>query len=164
MFGQQQAFRQLPCAPTMPIRLKQLRWIIPAGLLLIVAGYELGPSMWLAEHIGPALHLLVEILIYGTVGPTLAFVLLTILGRWQDERETSDLQSRLLSAARAQVRAHRQMSDRALQELFAASMHLSALEAGLEPDTAEELRAIRRALDASIQQLRAELLSAPDVD
>jgi signal transduction histidine kinase len=144
-------------------RLKVARWVVPALLVVLVVGYEAGPSRWLSATYGDTYHLWAEILIYGAVGPVIAFGLLDFLGRWLAEKETAELQSRLLSRARERVQLSEQLSDRALQELFAASMQLCELEAqlpNLPPEAAERLRQICQSFDHAIRHLRDHLMNA----
>jgi len=67
-------------------QLQTLKWLIPVGLVIVVVLYEIGPSRWTYQGWGFSIHLLVEIILFGTVGPLLAFVLLELLGRWIDEK------------------------------------------------------------------------------
>ena len=156
--------RLLPPLSALRRRLGLLKWLVPAGLMLIVAIYELGPARWILNALGARYHLVAEILVYGTLGPALAFVLLDLLGRWLEERETSELQAKVLAQAREHVRVSRQLNDDALQTLFAASLLLDTIESGardLPPGVAVQLQAAARALDRAIQQLHAELLKQP---
>jgi signal transduction histidine kinase len=147
--------------PTLRRRIGLLQWLIPAGLLLLVVAFESGPSRWIHDWFGETYHFLAEIVIYGTVGPVLAFVLLDFLGRWLEERETSDLQAQVLAQAREQARLHRQVSDDTLQALFAVSLRLAMLEASLPdlpPEAAAQLRETQAAVNQAIQQLHTRLL------
>jgi hypothetical protein len=72
-------------------RVRWLRRILPVGLLLLVVIYEIGPAYWIHDALGEQYHFLAEILVYGTVGPVLAFLLLDLLDRWLEERETTKL-------------------------------------------------------------------------
>src|SRR3954471_24428686 len=71
-------------------RVERLRWLAPAGLLLMVIVKELGLARWVEVHLGHTISVTLDILIYGSVGPVLAYLLLTVVGRWLDERETSE--------------------------------------------------------------------------
>src|SRR3990172_7021006 len=104
--------------PALRRRLGLLQWLVPAGLLLLVVAFEIGPSRWIHNRMGDMYHFVAEILIYGTVGPVLAFILLDFLGRWLEERETSDLQAQVLARARAQARLPRQLRDDTLPTFF----------------------------------------------
>jgi signal transduction histidine kinase len=148
--------------PALERRLGLLRWLVPAGLLLLVVAYEIGPARWIHDRLGATFHFAAEILVYGTVGPVLAFVLLDFLGRWLEERETSELQAQVLARAREQARLNYQLSDDTLQALFAASVRLTTLEASLPdlpPEAAAQLRETQAALNQAIQQLHARLLN-----
>ncbi len=139
----------------------QLKWLIPAALLLLVVVYEAGPSRWIALGLGEPYHLFTQILVYGTVGPLLAFKLLDFLSRWLEERETTDLQAQVLARAREQAQLNQRLHDDALQALFAASALIAALESNpaLSPEALAQLREARCALQQTIQKLHTHLLS-----
>jgi|CXWL01.1.fsa_nt_gi signal transduction histidine kinase len=147
--------------PTIRRRFGLLRWLLPLGLLLFVFAYEVGPSRWIHDNLGDAYHFAAEILLYGTVGPILAFILLNFIGRWLEERETSELQAQVLAQAREQARLSHKLSDDTLQALFATSVLLAALESNpnLPPEAAVQLQEAQRALNHAIQQLQVHLLN-----
>jgi signal transduction histidine kinase len=140
-------------------RIGLLKWLVPAVLVLVVALYELGPSHWIDGVYGVEAHLLAEIVLYGTFGPLLAYALLELLDRWLAERETSEAQAEILARATAEARASQQLSDDALQQLFAASLLLDSLSATL-PDSSPEAHAslalARRGLEQAIAELHAK--------
>ncbi len=141
-------------------RIRILQWIVPLGLVLLVVIYEIGPARWILERFGEAYHLIAEIAVYAVVGPTLAYWLLHFLGRWLDERETSEFQAQLLAHTREQTRISHELSDEALQTLFAASILLSALTSSLDdlsPEEASTLLKTEAALNSAIQQIRDHL-------
>lgn len=145
-------------------RLVWLKWLGPAGLIVLVILYELGPSEWIRVGLGPGYHTLAEILVYGTIGPLLAFLFLEYLGRWLEERETSELQAMILAQARENARLSRELSDNTLQALFAISVLLDTAKTSgpeLPPEVTEQLRAANTALDRAIRQLREHLLNPP---
>jgi signal transduction histidine kinase len=145
-------------------RLKLLQMLVPAGLLLLVVVYEVGPARWLHDSLSAGSYFIAEILVYGTVGPMLAFVLLEFLGRWLEERETNELQAQVLAQARERARLNHKLSDDAVQALFAASALIASLESrlpDLSPQAAAQLREAKQALDQAIQQLRTYLLIEP---
>lgn len=142
-------------------RLGLLQWLAPGVLVLMVIGYELLISRMVHEILGPVPHYALDILVYGTVGPVLIFWLLHFLGRWLDERETSELQATILAQARERVRAHQELNDSTLQSLFATSLFLNAVEANLRdlpPEARTQLHAANQSLDQVIRQLREHLL------
>lgn len=142
-------------------RLRALKWLAPGALVLIVVGYELLISRTVNDIFGPLPHYALDILVYGTVGPVLIFWLLHFLGRWLDERETSELQATILAQARERVRAHQELNDSTLQSLFATSLFLNAVEANLRdlpPEARTQLHAANQSLDRVIRQLREHLL------
>jgi hypothetical protein len=143
-------------------RIALLRWLVPLGLLALVVAFELGPSRWLDQVIGDSAHFVVEIAVYGTIGPLLAFLTLSFLGHWLDERETADLQAKILARAREHSATNQQLTDEVLQGLFAVSVLLAATESTQLPAaSAETLREAEKTLDSAIRRLRQHLLDHP---
>ena len=136
-----------------------LRWLIPGGLMLLVIAYELGPARWIAGRLGFTYHLAAEILLFGTVGPLLAFILLDFLSRWLDERDTSDLQAHLLAQTREQVQTGHRLCDDALQALFAAGAIIASLKPDPEssPELAAHVQTAEQQLSQTIKNLRRHL-------
>jgi hypothetical protein len=137
-------------------RLGLLRWVVPSAMFVLVVLYEAGPARWILNTYGPTYHLAAEMALYGLLGPALAAILLDLLGRWIQERETTELQSRALAQARDQAALSHRLGDDVLQGLFAASALVGSLKdhaAELPPGTAEHLQATHHALDDSIQRL-----------
>ena len=137
-----------------------LQWMVPLGLVLVVVIYQIGPARWILESLGEEQHLIAEILVFAVVGPVLAYWLLHFLRRWIDEREISELQAQLLAHTREQARISHELSDKALQTLFAASILLSALQSSLgdlTPEEASTLLKSQEALNSAIQQIRDHL-------
>ncbi len=157
--------REVPSLTTLRHRLVMLRRTVPAALLLVVLAYEFGVARRIQHAYGEALHFLVEVALYGTVGPVLAYLSLLLLGRWLEERETSDLQAVILERARARERAGMQMAEQALQVLFAANVLLITLEAeeaSRSPERRDQLRQARLALEQAIQELNQTLRAESD--
>lgn len=137
-----------------------LQWMVPLGLVLLVVIYEIGPARWILESLGEERHLIAEIAVYAVVGPILAYWLLHFLGRWIDERETSEFQAQLLAQTREQARISQELSDKALQTLFAASVLLSTLRSSLDdlsPEETSTLQKTEEALNSAIRQIRDHL-------
>jgi len=162
-----------PAPERLPLLTALRRWLdllqvlLPTGLVLLVIVYEIGPARWIYYEWGETYHFVAEILFYGTVGPALAFLLLNFLGRWLEERETSDLQAQVLAQARGRARLSHELNDDALQILFAASTFLASLQVALpelSPETTSTLRETQRALDRAIRQLRDHLQTQPLTD
>jgi hypothetical protein len=148
-------------------RMNVLKILVPGIMLVLVGVYELGPARWIQTLFGDAHHFWAEILFYGTLGPALAYVVLEILSRWLEERETNELQSRVLAQAREQAKAHDKLSDDALQALFAATILLSSLETTmpeLSPETVAQLRGTRQALEQTILRVSAYLRNKYSLD
>ncbi len=145
-------------------RMRRLQFIVPLGLFVLVALYELGPAEWIHKVGGESYHMLAELVVYGTIGPALAYVLLHFIDRWLEERETTEAQSQLLAQIEARANASSQLHDDALQTLFAASLLLDSLESkvhDLSPSAQADLKATEQAIDQAIQQLRHHLLAHP---
>src|SRR5262245_55971494 len=112
-------FSTVPAAPPawlltphhMRQRVERLRWLAPTGLLLLVIINELGLARWVESHVGHGVSIVLDILIYGSVGPVLAYLLLTVIGRWLEERETSEAQSEALLRVRALAQRNHDLSD-----------------------------------------------------
>jgi hypothetical protein len=143
-------------------QLQILKWLIPIGLVILVVLYEIGPSRWTYQGWGFNIHLPVEIILFGTVGPLLAFVLLELLGRWIDEKETADYQARLLTQASKKELKVRQLNDDTIQVLFATSLLMNTIKSdgsNFPPTTISRIETTEQALNESIKQLRSHLLS-----
>ena len=143
-------------------RIRVLRWAFPLAVVLLVVFYQFGPARWIEDRWGSQSHFVAEILFYGTLGPALAFLLLGFLKRWLEERETSDLQARVVAQAREQVKDSHLICDEALQTLFATSMLLNTIEhsyTDLSPKTRAQLKETEQALECTIQRLRTHLLN-----
>jgi signal transduction histidine kinase len=139
-------------------RLGLLRWLAPAGLLALVILNELGLARWVEWRLGNTASITLNILIYGSVGPLLAYLLLTLMGRWLEERETSALQSQALHRARVQVQRNHDLTDDTLQTLFATSLVLETLAESLpnaSPEAAAHFHAAEQAVNYAIEQLYA---------
>jgi signal transduction histidine kinase len=144
--------------------LKVLRWVLPFALLLIVILYETVVAPWFHEGFGEKYHYLSEIVFYGTIGPILTFVLLDFLDRWLEEKETNDLQSRILAEVKAYAGMSHKLNDEALQTLFAVSMLLSSLESPIQrqdPEAAALLKQTENTLEIAIEEIREHLENHP---
>ena len=141
--------------------LPRLRWLIPLGLALLVIIYEIGPAFWIYESYGIDAHIMVEIVVFGTIGPLLSFFLLNFLERWLEERETSDLQAQILAQAQQDAHTSRVLSDYAIQMLFAAGTLITSLKEShpeLTEETAVQIQGIENSLNQAIAQIRTHLL------
>jgi signal transduction histidine kinase len=139
-------------------RRSALRWLLPLGLFGLVVLYELGPATWTLAAWGSRVHIALDIAVYGVLGPVLAAVLLDLLWRWIEERETTATQALALAQERERAQAHRDLSDDSLQALFAASAVLTALEdhaADLPPSAVTQIKTTHTALEGAIQRLYA---------
>ena len=142
--------------------MKLLSWAVPLAMFALVVGYELGPARWIHQNLGYRYHLLAEVLVFATLGPLRVFAILQLLRRWLEERDTSDLQARLLARTRADAEGSRQLNDDALQVLFAAGVLIDTLKAGkdeaLPPKLREQVEETEEALQVAVAQLRSHLL------
>jgi signal transduction histidine kinase len=148
-------------------RLRTIQWLAPVGMALVVILYELGPASWIQRIFGSQHHFLAEILFFGSVGPVLVFLLMDLLGRWLEEREINDVQAQVLAQALEHARISHEVTDDALQAIFAASVILSSLENRLPDLPAEvstQLRETNQALDPILKQLYAHQAKRPASD
>ena len=154
--------RRLPKPDSLRRRLRQLKWLIPIALVLLVLAYELGPARWTYQGLGFNYHLLLEIIVFGTVGPLLAYVMLVLLGRWIEEKDTADLQAHLLAQANEKQSEARQLNDNTVQVLFATSLLMTTIKSDgsdLSPATMAQIDTTERALKESLDQLVEHLTS-----
>jgi signal transduction histidine kinase len=141
-----------------------LSWAAPISLAILVILYQIGPARWIHEAYGIRYHLYAEILIFGTVGPLLAFLVLHFVWRWLEERETSELQSQVIDKVREQVDISLTLSDHAIQSLFAASILLNSYKQSLPELPSETVKALdetEQALQQIVRQLRGQLQNHP---
>jgi len=141
-------------------RLGLLRWLLPVVMFVLVVVYELALASRVLAAWGSAPHIAVDIAVYGIFGPILAAVLLDLLGRWIEERETTAAQSLALAQARQQAQLQRELTDDTLQTLFAASAMLASLEdhaSELPPESVARIQATHAALESAIQRQYAQL-------
>ena len=150
----------VPAWPLTPRSLRQrverLRWLAPASLFVLVIINELGLARWVESHLGHTVNVTLDILIYGSIGPVLAYWLLTFVGRWLEERETSEAQSEALHRARAVAQHNHDLTDDALQTLFATSLMLDTLARDL-PNLPTEARAHYQAAEQAVNRAIEEL-------
>lgn len=142
-------------------KLGLIKWLIPLGLVLLVIAYEVGPSRWVYDSLGFTFHLVAEIFLFGTVGPVLVFLLLEMLSRWIEEKETADFQANLLAKAKQKDREVRQFKDDTIQVLFATSLLIANIKSdgsNLPPNTIAQIEVTEKALNKSIEHLRFNLL------
>ena len=154
--------RLSPLVSRLRQRIGLLKWLIPLGLMFLVAAYEFGPAQWIYAQGGLKSRTVADVLIFGTVGPVLAFFALSLLEQWFEERETSDLQAEILADARRDAERSRNLNDDAIQVLFAASALISSLQsvqAEIPMEHVAQLRNTETALDGAIRNLRIHLLS-----
>lgn len=142
-------------------RVGLLRWLVPLVLFLLVILYEAGPARWTAA-MGSAYHVVVEVVLFALVGPTLAFLFLDLTQRWLEERDTSDLQSQMVANAQADAEASRALCDDAVQAIFSAGTLLASLKADLPADDIGRVEQVEVALDGVVRDLREHLQTTPE--
>jgi len=147
-------------------KLGLLRWLIPLGMVLLVIAYEVGPSRWIYNSAGFTAHLVAEILLFGTVGPLLAFLLIELLDRWLIEKENAELHASLLALAKKKEFEVSQISDDTIQVLFAAGLLITNLKAEqFDPSLVDtsQIEVTEQALQEAIQRLRSQIKLAEPV-
>jgi signal transduction histidine kinase len=145
-------------------RIRFLRVALPITVIALVAVYLLGPARWIHNSLGLEYHMLVELIFFGSLGPLVAFLVLDLLSRWIEERQTSELQARVLEEARADAHRTRLLSDNALQAIFAASIQLASLRKqtpDLPPEASQALDEANHALQRAVHPLRSYLEKQP---
>ena len=75
-------------------RLRHFRWAVPLGFFLVATIYQLVIADWVAGIWGHEIHLIIEILFYGTSGPLAAFWVLQLLDKWYREKEQAETSAR----------------------------------------------------------------------
>jgi len=80
---------------TLRQRVAILRWALPLVFVLMAVVYQLGLARWVHDHYTEFMHYGIEILFYGTAGPILTFWVLTLVGRWLDEKEHAEKLARI---------------------------------------------------------------------
>ena len=141
-------------------RIRLIRVLLPLLVILLVSVYVFGPARWIHNALGLEYHLMAELVIFGSLGPLFAFIMLDLIARWMEERQTSDLQAKVLEETRLEVYQNRLLSDDALQAIFAASIQLDSLRKHSPDLSTESCRALEeanRALYRAIKPLRSHL-------
>src|SRR5512134_1037600 len=90
---------------TLRRRVAVLRWTLPLSFALVAALYQWGFARWVHDTYGDLVHFGVEILFYSTVGPLLAFLILTLIGRWLDDKERAEKHARASERRLASITA-----------------------------------------------------------
>lgn len=75
-------------------RVGRLRWLLPAGLALVSTLYQLGPATWVHDRFSHGYHYVVEIILYGVVGPLTVFWAIGRVREWLEDRERLERQAR----------------------------------------------------------------------
>lgn len=83
----------MPMSPvnrTLRQRITTLRWALPLTLIVLVFVYQLGPARWVHDNYNHAIHYVIEIILYATVGPLMTFWALRRVEGWLDEKEQAE--------------------------------------------------------------------------
>jgi PAS domain S-box-containing protein len=94
-----------PTSHTLKQRLTILRWALPVTIAILAMLIQLGPARLVHDYYGHAIHSWVEIVVYATAGPLLAFWALTRLGHWLDQKEQAEQQARASEQRLASITA-----------------------------------------------------------
>jgi PAS domain S-box-containing protein len=80
---------------TLPVRqrIARLRWALPLAIGLGAVLYEIGPGRWIHDAYGATDYFGLDILFYATAAPALAFLVLTFINRWLDDKERAEQQA-----------------------------------------------------------------------
>ena len=138
-------------------RIRFLRVALPLAVVVLVSLYVFGPARWIHSSLGLEYHLMAELAVFGSLGPLFVFLMLDLIARWMEERETSELQAQVLEETRREVHQNRILSDHALQAIFAASVQLASLRKqapNLPPDASQALDEANHALSRAVKPLR----------
>jgi PAS domain S-box-containing protein len=93
--------------PTLLVRqrIAYLRWALPLAIGLAAVLYEIGPGRWIHDAYGARDYFGLDILFYATAAPAMAFLVLTLINRWLDEKERAEQQARASQERLASVTA-----------------------------------------------------------
>lgn len=94
-----------PTGSALRQRIATLRWVLPLGFSALATLYQLLWARWVHDTYGDPAHFAIEILFYSTAGPLLAFWMLTLIGRWLDEKEHVEKQARASERRLASITA-----------------------------------------------------------
>jgi len=86
-------------------RIAQLRWALPLAIGLAAVLYEIGPGRWIHDAYGARDYFDLDILFYATAAPIMAFLVLTYINRWLDEKERAEQAARASQERLASVTA-----------------------------------------------------------
>lgn len=89
--------------PKLTQRVKTLRWIVPVSFSLTSIIYQLTVANWVHDTFGLTIHLMIEILFYGTVGPLFAYWSFGLINRWIEEKEQAEQQTRAMERRLASI-------------------------------------------------------------
>jgi signal transduction histidine kinase len=137
-------------------RLLRLRRLSPPVLLFLVAVYQMGPARWVHDRVGESQHFLVEIVAFGLAAGLIGYILPELALRWNEERETSELQALALIGERERMQRAHELSDEAVQSLYAAGV-LLRVDGGTPKAVAEKTLDLLNRSHQSLTQAMAYL-------
>jgi len=71
-------------------RMRLLQWAMPLIIMIVATLFQLGPALYVHDNFGHDSHWGVEILFYGTVGPTVVWFVLRLIRHWLTEKEEAE--------------------------------------------------------------------------
>lgn len=80
---------------TLRQRITLLRWALPCAIGLLAVFCELVLGRWIHDVIGAPAYFNADLILYGIGIPLLAFVTLTRIGQWLDQKEQAEKQARV---------------------------------------------------------------------
>ena len=146
-------------------RVHVLKWAFPIGIAALVLIYQFVFVRSIQAWFGSGYQFIAEVLFYGTLGPILAFLFLDTFERWLEERETADLQARVLAEVRQDADQGRKLGDDSLQALFAVSVLLKSIKQrilDLQPEEEAIFEDTEQAIERAMVQLRDHLETPPE--
>ena len=146
-------------------RVHILKWAFPIGIAILVLVYQFVFVNSIQAWFGDRYQFIAEVLFYGTLGPILAFLFLDTFERWLEERETADLQARVLAEVRQDADQGRKLGDDSLQALFAVSVLLKSIKQripDLESDEEAIIEDTEQTIERAMIQLRDHLETPPE--
>lgn len=87
------------------LRISSIRWALPISLALGAIVYQLVIARWVHDSFGDSIHFGIEILFFASVGPLLAFLALTLMMRWFEEKNRVENRAQIVERRLASITA-----------------------------------------------------------
>jgi len=71
-------------------RVVLLRWLLPTTIFVVVVGYQLFLFRWVHDEVGFVQHTILEISVYGIIGPIVMFLALSWVGHGLKEKDKAE--------------------------------------------------------------------------